>query len=122
MSHRDSVGRAPEGFKVMASTPACPIAGMADEERKFYAVQFHPELDSVALKGWLDEGGVPLVVKDNQDADIMLAQTVADGGRQSGGPTTHDDNGSVVTLRHEFGVPAKGSRVNGPLALRCWPS
>jgi len=34
----------PEGFKVMASTPACPIAGMADEARRFYAVQFHPEV------------------------------------------------------------------------------
>ena len=28
----------------MASTPSCPIAGMADEDRKFYAVQFHPEV------------------------------------------------------------------------------
>ncbi|NCW08453.1 MAG: glutamine-hydrolyzing GMP synthase, partial [Gammaproteobacteria bacterium] len=34
----------PSGFKVMASTPSCPIAGMADEARKFYAVQFHPEV------------------------------------------------------------------------------
>ena len=34
----------PAGFKVMASTPSCPIAGMADEARKFYAVQFHPEV------------------------------------------------------------------------------
>jgi GMP synthase (glutamine-hydrolysing) len=34
----------PPGFKMMASTPSCPIAGMADEERKFYAVQFHPEV------------------------------------------------------------------------------
>jgi GMP synthase (glutamine-hydrolysing) len=34
----------PPGFKKMASTPSCPIAAMADEERKFYAVQFHPEV------------------------------------------------------------------------------
>jgi GMP synthase (glutamine-hydrolysing) len=44
MSHGDKVTQMPEGFKVMASTPACPIAGMADEVRKFYAVQFHPEV------------------------------------------------------------------------------
>jgi hypothetical protein len=44
MSHGDKVTAMPAGFKVMASTPACPIAGMADEARKFYAVQFHPEV------------------------------------------------------------------------------
>lgn len=44
MSHGDQVTRLPVGFKVMASTPSCPIAGMADETRKFYAVQFHPEV------------------------------------------------------------------------------
>ena len=44
MSHGDSVMALPPGFKVMASTPSCPIAGMADEDRKFYAVQFHPEV------------------------------------------------------------------------------
>jgi len=38
------VTRLPEGFKVMASTASCPIAGMADEARRFYAVQFHPEV------------------------------------------------------------------------------
>ena len=44
MSHGDQVTRLPDGFKVMASTPSCPIAGMADEDRRFYAVQFHPEV------------------------------------------------------------------------------
>ena len=44
MSHGDKVTQMPDGFKVMASTPSCPIAGMADEARKFYAVQFHPEV------------------------------------------------------------------------------
>jgi GMP synthase (glutamine-hydrolysing) len=44
MSHGDKVTRMPPGFKLMASTDACPIAGMADEERGFYAVQFHPEV------------------------------------------------------------------------------
>ncbi len=44
MSHGDKVTELPPGFKVMASNEACPIAGMADEERGFYAVQFHPEV------------------------------------------------------------------------------
>ena len=44
MSHGDKVTDLPPGFKLMASTPSCPIAGMADEERRFYAVQFHPEV------------------------------------------------------------------------------
>ena len=44
MSHGDKVTQLPDGFKVMASTDACPIAGMADETRRFYGVQFHPEV------------------------------------------------------------------------------
>ncbi|HET7364628.1 MAG TPA: glutamine-hydrolyzing GMP synthase [Burkholderiales bacterium] len=44
MSHGDKVVELPTGFKLMASTEACPIAAMADESRHFYAVQFHPEV------------------------------------------------------------------------------
>ena len=44
MSHGDKVTALPEGFSVMASTAACPIAGMADEARRFYGLQFHPEV------------------------------------------------------------------------------
>jgi GMP synthase (glutamine-hydrolysing) len=44
MSHGDKVVEMPPGFKLMASTESCPIAGMADETRRFYAVQFHPEV------------------------------------------------------------------------------
>jgi GMP synthase (glutamine-hydrolysing) len=44
MSHGDKVTQLPPGFKLMASTPSCPIAGMADEARGYYAVQFHPEV------------------------------------------------------------------------------
>src|SRR6185369_14053795 len=38
------------GFTVMASTDSCPIAGMADENRHYYGVQFHPEVTHT-LKG-----------------------------------------------------------------------
>ena len=44
MSHGDKVTELPPGFTLMASTPSCPIAGMADEVRGFYGVQFHPEV------------------------------------------------------------------------------
>jgi GMP synthase (glutamine-hydrolysing) len=44
MSHGDKVVDMPPGFNVMASTPSCPIAGMADEARGYYALQFHPEV------------------------------------------------------------------------------
>jgi GMP synthase (glutamine-hydrolysing) len=44
MSHGDKVTELPPGFKLMASTPSCPIAGMADEARGYYGVQFHPEV------------------------------------------------------------------------------
>ena len=44
MSHGDKVTALPPGFKLMASTPSCLIAGMADESRGYYGVQFHPEV------------------------------------------------------------------------------
>ncbi len=44
MSHGDKVTELPPGFKLMASTDSCPVAGMADEARGYYAVQFHPEV------------------------------------------------------------------------------
>ena len=50
MSHGDKVTALPPGFALMASTPSCPIAGMADERRGFYGVQFHPEVTHT-LKG-----------------------------------------------------------------------
>ncbi|RQO63351.1 GMP synthase (glutamine-hydrolyzing) [Paucibacter sp. KBW04] len=50
MSHGDKVTVLPPGFKLMAETPSCPIAGMANEEKGYYAVQFHPEVTHT-LKG-----------------------------------------------------------------------
>ena len=44
MSHGDKVTEMPPGFKLMASTDSCPVAGMADEARRFYGLQFHPEV------------------------------------------------------------------------------
>ncbi|PYN54341.1 MAG: glutamine-hydrolyzing GMP synthase, partial [Candidatus Rokuibacteriota bacterium] len=44
MSHGDTVLRPPKGFTALGATPNCPVAAMADEQRKLYAVQFHPEV------------------------------------------------------------------------------
>ncbi|SES67451.1 glutamine-hydrolyzing GMP synthase [Thalassotalea agarivorans] len=44
MSHGDKVATIPESFTTIAQTPSCAHAAMADEERKFYGVQFHPEV------------------------------------------------------------------------------
>lgn len=44
MSHGDRVEQMPDGFTLMASTDSAPVAGMADELRQFYGIQFHPEV------------------------------------------------------------------------------
>ena len=44
MSHGDKVVEVPAGFDVVASTPSCPIAVMVNEDKKYYGLQFHPEV------------------------------------------------------------------------------
>ncbi len=44
MSHGDRVSRLPPGFRVIATSEGSPLAGMADEDRGFYGLQFHPEV------------------------------------------------------------------------------
>ncbi|MBR2537253.1 MAG: glutamine-hydrolyzing GMP synthase [Hyphomicrobium sp.] len=44
MSHGDRVTKLPDGFEVIATSPNAPLAAVADEARRFYAVQFHPEV------------------------------------------------------------------------------
>ena len=63
MSHGDTVLRPPKGFAALAHTPNCPVAAMADEERRLYAVQFHPEVahtpqGKTILDNFLDVCGV----------------------------------------------------------------
>lgn len=50
MSHGDKVTDLPPGFKVIGCNESTPIAAMADETRKLYGVQFHPEVTHT-LKG-----------------------------------------------------------------------
>ena len=44
MSHGDYMARIPEGFAVIARSKACPNAAIGDDSRRFYGVQFHPEV------------------------------------------------------------------------------
>lgn len=44
MSHGDTVCEAPEGFHISAETPSTPLASISNDEKKFYGVQFHPEV------------------------------------------------------------------------------
>ena len=44
MSHGDKVIEAPSDFDIVASTPSCPIAIMANDDKQYYGIQFHPEV------------------------------------------------------------------------------
>ena len=63
MSHGDSVLKPPPGFTALATTSNCPVAAMADEARRLYAVQFHPEVahtpqGRIILENFLEVCGV----------------------------------------------------------------
>ena len=67
MSHGDKVTELPPGFKLMASTDSCPIAGMADEKRGFYALQFHPEVTHTKQGAAILERFVLVICGTRQD-------------------------------------------------------
>lgn len=63
MSHGDQVTQVPAGFTVTAETASCPIAAMEDRSRRYFAVQFHPEVTHTPdgkkiLKAFLDVAGL----------------------------------------------------------------
>ena len=51
MSHGDYIARLPEGFRLAAHSAACPTVSICDETRRFYGVQFHPEVDHTVYGG-----------------------------------------------------------------------
>ena len=67
----------PEGAVEIARNPVAPLAFTYGRS---LAVQFHPELNTAILKGWLDQGGINEVIADGQDPEVMLAQTRAEEG------------------------------------------
>ncbi|MDR6867296.1 GMP synthase (glutamine-hydrolyzing) [Microbacterium resistens] len=78
MSHGDQVSRAPEGFAVLASTSATPVAAFANEERHLYGVQWHPEVKhsdhgQQVIENFLHKGaGLPA----DWNSDNVIAEQV----------------------------------------------
>lgn len=78
MSHGDQVSRAPDGFAVLASTKATPVAAFADEARRFYGVQWHPEVKHTdhgqqVIENFLHKGaGLPA----EWNSDNVIAEQV----------------------------------------------
>ena len=80
MSHGDKVTELPPGFKIIASNDTTPIAAMADEDRKFYAVQFHPEVthtkqgDAMLRRFVLDicQAKADWIMRDHIDEAVAL--------------------------------------------------
>jgi len=88
MSHGDRVGRLPEGFRMIAETDNAPLAGMADDARAFYGLQFHPEVTHTPQGGRILErfvrdicGCDGLWTADNiiDDAVARIREQVGDG-------------------------------------------
>ncbi|MEJ2310450.1 MAG: glutamine-hydrolyzing GMP synthase [Gammaproteobacteria bacterium] len=88
MSHGDRVERLPEGFMVICTTDDAPIAGMADEQRHFYGLQFHPEVTHTTQGGRILErflfeicGCEPLWTPGSiiEDSISSVREQVADG-------------------------------------------
>lgn len=88
MSHGDEVREVPPGFRVLAATPATPIAAMAYPERGWWAVQYHPEVHhtpegSVMLKNFLYRiAGIPAQWKASAfipEAVAQVAEAVGEG-------------------------------------------
>ena len=60
MSHTDFVSEKPEGFDIIQITDSCPVAAIANEDKKIYAVQYHPEVNhtvegKILIKNFLYE-------------------------------------------------------------------
>ncbi|MGV8852103.1 MAG: type 1 glutamine amidotransferase [Rhodoglobus sp.] len=67
----------PDGAVEIARNPVAP---QAFTYGRSLAVQFHPELNTAILEGWLDQGGINEVTADGQNPEVMLAQTRAEEG------------------------------------------
>jgi len=109
MSHGDKVTKLPEDFHILASTPSCPIAGMADDARGYYGVQFHPEVTHTKQGGRilsrfiLDICGCEALWTPSKIAEDAIAQVRAQVGTDnvllglSGGV----DSSVVAALLHK---------------------
>ncbi|MFI3254672.1 MAG: glutamine-hydrolyzing GMP synthase, partial [Eubacteriales bacterium] len=88
MSHGDFMAEVPEGFSLVASSDNCPNVGIADKERHFYGVQFHPEVSHTEQGGKILKNFLYRVCKAEGDwtmedycktAIAQIRQTVGEG-------------------------------------------
>lgn len=109
MSHGDRVEALPAGFKVIASTPSAPLAGMADEHRRFYGLQFHPEVTHTTQgKAVLDRFVHGICGCDSDwTSDQIIERAVADARSKVGaddvllGLSGGVDSSVVAALLHQ---------------------
>jgi GMP synthase (glutamine-hydrolysing) len=85
MNHGDEVKKAPDGFKVLGKTKTIEVAAIADEKRKIYALQFHPEVvhtqfGEQILSNFLKICGVEPV---RQEIDSVFVEGLIDDVRES---------------------------------------
>ncbi|MEO0423679.1 MAG: glutamine-hydrolyzing GMP synthase [Pseudomonadota bacterium] len=110
MSHGDRVDELPPSFKLIASTDSAPLAGMADEERGLYALQFHPEVTHTRQGQRIIERFVHEVcgcgrawTPDNiiEDSIARVRETVGEDGRVLLALSGGVDSSVVAALLHK---------------------
>ena len=76
MSHGDRVTKLPPGFKSIGHSPNAPVCVIADEARRFYGLQFHPEPTAEVLEVWLGAmGGAAELAALGVNTDALMTQT-----------------------------------------------
>nr|MCR5520948.1 glutamine-hydrolyzing GMP synthase [Lachnospiraceae bacterium] len=71
MSHNDFIKKIPAGFKIIAHTDKCPAAGMSDDSKKLYGVQFHPEVTHTEFGDRILENFLMKICNCSRDWDVL---------------------------------------------------
>jgi len=87
MSHGDRVTRLPPGFRAVGISTGAPFAAIADDSRRLYGLQFHPEADAALIRDWID-GARQRIDELAIDEAALLAEVAALG--DGAGPRAED--------------------------------
>ena len=71
MSHNDFIKKIPTGFKIIAHTDKCPAAGMSNDSKKLYGVQFHPEVTHTEFGDKILENFLIKICNCSRDWDVL---------------------------------------------------